>query len=265
MSTNTPLIQGISEQFGAALKMVEDIIVECNDELWNDFNQQVVVSQVVYHTLSSMYFFLSKDKNERDAFHGKYGDEDGDLHLPDRKLTKKQLTDYLEEVKAKANSRFKELTIEELNQPPLFDWHGTSVLGSFFYNLRHAMLHIGALHVRVNAVNKSPLRWVSKIYGDERDKREEMNSRGVAYLQQGNLDEAEKIYLELIETYKDDPLFYYNLACCYSLQKNSNKSIDTLKTCLELDKDKRFKETAKKDSDFDNVRELTEFKNLLNI
>ena len=243
--------------------MLGDVIVQCNDELWEDFSKEVVISQVVYHAVSTCDFYLSKNKDERESFESKYGEDDGSFHDPDKKFTKQQLTDYLTDVKVKASKRFQNLTMQELNNDPVFEWHGTSVMGSILYDLRHLMLHIGALHVRLNATGKEPLAWVSKIYGDERDKKDEMNRQGVSYLQKGNYDEAEKIFLSLCEN-SEEPNYYYNLACCYSLQGNPEKSIDTFKTCLKYDKVGRFKDYAKKDRDFDKIRELSAFKELLN-
>jgi tetratricopeptide (TPR) repeat protein len=262
MSSNENLIQGLSEQYGAGLKMLENIIKECNDKLWEDYNQEIIISQVVYHALSSTDFYLSRTKQESDSFKAKYGDDDS-FNNKEKKFTKKQLLEYLEEIKVKSNKRFKDISIEELNDKPIFDWHGTSVLGSLLYNLRHVMLHVGALHVRVNAAGKEPLPWVSKIYGDERDLIDEQNRKGVTLLQSGKLDEAEKIYLELIKD-SENPLFYYNLACCYSRQKKPEKALDTLKTCLKYDTENRFKDLSKKDADFANIRELPGFKELMN-
>lgn len=264
MSANTKLIQGIAEQFGAGLKMIEDIINECSDELWNDYNQEIIIFQVVYHAISSVDFYLCATKEEVNSFKGPYGDDDN-FHDSSKNLTKKQLLDYLGEVKVKATKRIQALTVEELNEDPIYEWHGTSAMGSFMYNLRHLMLHVGALHVRVNAAGKAPLQWVSKIYGDERDEREEMNRKAVAYLQSGKFEEAEKL-LEVLRTkYSEEPLYYYNLACCYSLQKKSEQSLQSLELCLKYDKDERFKNLAKNDSDFGNIKELPAFKELLNI
>ena len=262
MTNRSPLIQGLSEQYGAGLKMVQDIIEHCNDDLWNDYNREVVINQVVYHIIDSTDFYLSNNKEEVDTYEPKLGKDDGTFHDPNFKFTKQQLLDYLEEIKVKANKKFDDISVGDLDGKPLFDWHGTSVLGSLLYNLRHIMLHVGALHVRLNEINKEPLSWVSKIYGDERDVREELNNRGVAFLQQGKLDEAEKVYLELIKDSNDSP-YYYNLACCYSLKKDSEKALDTLRTCLKYDQNNRFRDLAKKDKDFNNVKELQAFKELL--
>ena len=262
MTNASPLIQGLSEQYGAGLKMVQYIIENCDDTLWNDYNREVVINQVVYHIIDSTDFYLSNNKAEVDSYEPKLGKDDGTFHDPSLKFTKQQLLDYLEVIKKKANKKFDDITLEDLDGQPLFDWHGTSVLGSLLYNLRHIMLHVGALHVRLNEVSKETLGWVSKIYGDERDVRDELHNRGITFLQQGKLDEAEKVYLELIENSKDSR-DYYNLACCYSLKNNSEKALNMLKTCLKYDQGNRFKGLAQKDKDFNNVRELPAFKELL--
>lgn len=171
MTNKSPLIQGLSEQYRAGLKMVQLIIEKCNDDLWSDYNREVVINQVVYHIIDSTDLYLSKNKEEVESYKSKYED-DGTFHDPNMKFTKQELLDYFEVIKEKANEKFDDLTLEDLDGKPLFDWHGTSVLGSLLYNLRHIMLHVGALHVRLNEVSKEPLSWVSKIYGDERDFRE---------------------------------------------------------------------------------------------
>lgn len=64
-------------------------------------------------------------------------------------------------------------------------------------------------------MGNEPLPWVNIIYGDERDKLEEMDNQGIKYLQEGKFAEAEKIYLELCSK-SDNPIYFYNLGCVYS-------------------------------------------------
>lgn len=260
MTADTQLMEAISEQYGAALHMLENTITKCDQGLWENTTTETVISQVIYHTLFYVDFYLSKNKAEREAFKGKYGDDGESFHEPDKLFTKEQLTAYVQEIKQKANKRFNELTIQELNGEPVFEWHGSSELSSLLYNLRHIMLHVGALHVRINSIgNNMPLRWISKIPEEE---GAEMGDLAFWHLQQGNLPEAEKIYYEL-STRTKNPTIYYNLACCYSRQEKVEQSLKTLKTCLELDQNGRFKELAKTDKDFTNVRGLEAFKQLL--
>ncbi|MFX0212171.1 MAG: hypothetical protein ACFFDT_39725 [Candidatus Hodarchaeota archaeon] len=75
--------------------------------------------------------------------------------------SKKELLDYLGDIRQKANTRFTNITLEELQDESLFDWRDSSILSSLLYNLRHIMLHVGALHVRLNMVGKEPMKWLS--------------------------------------------------------------------------------------------------------
>jgi hypothetical protein len=166
MDVNQQLSQAIAEQYGAALLMLENIITSCQTELWEDAKRETVVSQVVYHTLFFIDYYLSKDSDERDKFQGKLGrdymGERTDGMEWDKIFSKKELVDYLGDIRQKATTRFTNLTLDELQGESLFHWHGSSVLSSLLYNLRHIMLHVGALHVRLNLVAKEPMKWVSK-------------------------------------------------------------------------------------------------------
>lgn len=156
----------MSEQYGAALMMLENIITSCQTELWEDAKSEPIISQVAYHTLFFIDFYLSKDSEERESFQGKLGadymGERTDGMEWEKIYSKKELLDYLGDIRQKANTRFTNLTLEEVQDESLFHWHGSSVLSSLLYNLRHIMLHVGALHVRLNLVGKKPMKWVSK-------------------------------------------------------------------------------------------------------
>ena len=53
---------------------------------------------------------------------------------------------------------------------------------------------------------------------------------------------------------------YYNKACAYSIKKDSEKAIKFLRKSILLEP--HSKELAKKDEDFDSIKELNEFKEL---
>lgn len=165
MSESGQILQAVAEQYGAALRMLEDTIVNCNDTLWLDPNNKPVISQVVYHTLYFVDIYLSKNKSEWESFRGKLG-EDGDadtfIHEPEKVFTKQELQEYVKEIRIKAFTLFTGLTMSELNGIPIFEWHGSTFLSSLLYNLRHIMHHVGSLHVRLNDSSKEPLKWFSK-------------------------------------------------------------------------------------------------------
>jgi len=54
-----------------------------------------------------------------------------------------------------------QLTLEELIQPSVFEWHGGSIHSSLIYNIRHVMLHIGALNLRLLRKGINLDNWVS--------------------------------------------------------------------------------------------------------
>ena len=91
MEVKTSIIEELSQQYQATLKMVGDVIVNCKDELWKDYIQEIVISQLVYHILSSADLFLAKVNNEESSFKSKYGNHSPSFNEADKILTKKQL------------------------------------------------------------------------------------------------------------------------------------------------------------------------------
>ena len=96
MSANSILIEDFSEQYRGSLKMIEDVISKCKDELWQDNKQEVIISQLVYHCLGSADLNLCKTNAERDSFKAKYCSFDFPFNDKNKNFTKKQLSDYLE-------------------------------------------------------------------------------------------------------------------------------------------------------------------------
>ena len=64
-------------------------------------------------------------------------------------------------IKEKAKIRINNLTSDDLTQPSIFEWHGNSVLSSLLYNIRHIMLHIGALNLRLHRKGEKLDNWVT--------------------------------------------------------------------------------------------------------
>jgi hypothetical protein len=108
-------------------------------------------------------WYLSDSKEARENFKPNLGDDNlRDLNKPpDLSLTREEVLNYLSEIKIKAKNRFENLTEEQLSNPSVFEWHGNNILGSLIYNLRHLMLHIGALNLRLHSKNVKVDNWVS--------------------------------------------------------------------------------------------------------
>jgi hypothetical protein len=148
--TDQKLSMAIHEQYGAAIEMLESVITKCLKEVWDDSQQGPPFWQVVYHTMFYLDLYLSSSREERDSFKPEYNSEYRILDSkPETSLNREQVLLYLNKIKLKAKQKLEGLTIDELNGPSIFEWHGSSVLSSLLYNLRHVMLHVGALNSRL--------------------------------------------------------------------------------------------------------------------
>ena len=109
MDADQQLIQGIIEQYGAAFTMVENIIHNCDEDLWQDYKRETIISQVVYHTLFFIDFYLAKDSSERDSFIGKLGDDLMGQRTDGMELNiifkKEELLAYMKDLRDKAYKR----------------------------------------------------------------------------------------------------------------------------------------------------------------
>ena len=157
------VLNAINEQYGAAIAMMKKNIKSCPKEVWDDRASGPPFWQVAYHVMWYLDWYLSDSKEARESFKSKFGEElSQDLNkAPEIALTQTQLLDYLSDIKEKAKIRFENITIDELLQPSIFEWHGNSVLSSLIYNLRHLMLHIGALNLRLHSKGVKLENWVS--------------------------------------------------------------------------------------------------------
>jgi hypothetical protein len=165
------IIQGaLIEQYGAALMTLSNLIEKCPDSLWESEATGPPFYKIVYHILYFIDCYLSRTKEEREAFKPRFefaedfaiSKENFGTKYWKRALTKDECNLYISEMKTKAQKLFGDISIEELTSAPIFEWHGSSLLGSLIYDLRHIMLHIGALQGRLRANGVEEHFWVSK-------------------------------------------------------------------------------------------------------
>ncbi|MFX1305077.1 MAG: DinB family protein [Promethearchaeota archaeon] len=153
----------IYEQYGAAIGMLENNLKSCPKELWDDRVNGPPFWYVAYHAMWYLDWYLSDSQIARESFKSKFGEDlSQDLNKsPEITLTRKQLLEYLSEIKEKTKNRFGDLTTDDLLKPSIFEWHGNSVLSSLLYNLRHIMLHIGTLNLRLHRKGVKLNNWIS--------------------------------------------------------------------------------------------------------
>ena len=157
----------LNEQYGAAIEMLRINLKSCPKEVWDDRTSGPPFWHVAYHAMWFLDWYLSDSYGTRESFKSKFGDASQHFeqltvdNIKDVVLTPEQLIEYLSEIKEKTKTRFDNLTSETLTHASVFDWHGNSVLSSLLYNLRHVMLHIGALNLRLHREGVKLDNWVT--------------------------------------------------------------------------------------------------------
>ena len=89
----------------------------------------------------------------------------------------------------------------------------------------------------------------------------ERSGPAFAYFATKEYDKAYAVLRELLEEYPDDGGILYNLACAESLVGRTEEAITHVRQAVE--RQERFRDAAKRDSDFDAIREDSRFKELV--
>ena len=93
------------------------------------------------------------------------------------------------------------------------------------------------------------------------------DSRGWSWLafaqcKLGNIEEGKKSFQKVIEINPSDDGGYYNLACIFSLEKDTQNALKYLRKAMLLNDS--ISDLAKTDEYFENIRELDEFTEIVN-
>ena len=86
-------------------------------------------------------------------------------------------------------------------------------------------------------------------------------NKGTTLSTLGRHEEALKCYNDVLAIDPNSVRALYNKSCVYSLMGNIDKSLEFLKKAITLDS--KYKELAKDDEDFQNIRKNLEFKKLM--
>ncbi len=86
-------------------------------------------------------------------------------------------------------------------------------------------------------------------------------NRGITYMKLGKYDEALADFNLCLELEPGDPSTLYNLACLFSAWGKTDDALAYLEKAI--DKDEKYREDAKTDEDFDNIRNDPRFKKLI--
>ncbi|GEM_PF-3549624 len=84
--------------------------------------------------------------------------------------------------------------------------------------------------------------------------------RGITYAKLGRHNEALADCIRSLELRPDDPATLYNLACLFSLRRKTRDALTYLGKAIE--KNEKYRQMAKTDEDFNNIRDDVRFKKL---
>jgi hypothetical protein len=153
----------IWQQFGASIDMLENALVACPDQLWNDRSQRPEFWYVVYHTLFFLDLYLSGSV-EGFAPPAPFTLDEMDPAglLPERPFTKDELQTYLEHGRQKCRATIETLTDEKARGRCGFGWGEVSFAELLLYNMRHVQHHVAQLNLILRQrIDRAP-GWVAQ-------------------------------------------------------------------------------------------------------
>ena len=154
---------GLQQQFEAAIRMLENALLACPDELWADRSKQPEFWYLVYHTLFWLDLYLS-DSVEGFAPPAPFTLDELDPAgpLPERVYTKDELHAYLEHGRGKCRAAIEALTDEKAQERREFAWGECSVAELHLYNMRHVQHGAAQLNLILRQTIDSAPCWVAR-------------------------------------------------------------------------------------------------------
>lgn len=135
-------------QFGAAIDMLKNAIVECPDDLWVDRSSKHEFWYMAYHTLFWLDYYLY-GSNEGFKPPEPFGLEELDPAgvIPERPYTKKELLTYLEHGRRRCRVTIQAMTDQEAMEKYTFGKVELRRDELLLYNLRHVQHHTAQLNL----------------------------------------------------------------------------------------------------------------------
>lgn len=163
MSPDTTWKAILWPQLGAAIDMLENAMLACPDELWNDRSQRPEFWYVVYHTLFFLDLYLSESL-EGFAPPAPFTMDEMDPAglLPERPYTKDELQAYLLHGRQKCRAAIEALTDEKAGRRCGFEWLDINEAELLLSNMRHVQHHAAQLNLILRQKIDSAPRWVAR-------------------------------------------------------------------------------------------------------
>ena len=159
----------ISQQFGAAMDMLENALQACPDPLWRvrlwddpELPQSAEFWYILYHTLFWLDLYLSGSvEGFMPPAPFTLDELDPAGIIPERPYTRAELQTYLEHTRLKCQATISALTDEKARQACKFPWGEVTFAGLLLDTMRHVQEHTAQLNMILGQkIGWSP-RWVA--------------------------------------------------------------------------------------------------------
>lgn len=154
--------QAVSQQFGAAIRMLENAVLACPDDLWGDPDAQPPPWYLTYHTLFWLDLYLSGSvEGFAPPAPFTLGELEPDV-LPERVYAKDELLRYLRHCRRKCGETIDALDAEGAARRCVFRWGEPSFAELLLYNLRHVQHGAAQLNLLLRRATDSAPPWVGR-------------------------------------------------------------------------------------------------------
>ncbi|MBK8129013.1 MAG: DinB family protein [bacterium] len=145
----------VAQQFGAAVDMLEKVLVACPDELWRvrlwddpQLPRSAEFWYVVYHTLFWLDLYLSGSvEGFMPPAPFTLDELDPAGIIPERAFSRDELQTYLAHAREKCRSTLSGLTDERAQQRCAFPWGELTFAALLLDNMRHVQEHVAQLNM----------------------------------------------------------------------------------------------------------------------
>lgn len=153
----------IWRQIGASIDMLENSIMVCPEDVWNDGAKNFQSFwYMVFHTLFWLDFYLcpSEDFHPPEPFTLDEFDPAG--VLPERVYSKNEMLEYLFYCREKCRSTLKNLNDEKAGRLYRVGWGEASLSELLLDNMRHVQHHTAQLNLILRQKTGSAPGWISR-------------------------------------------------------------------------------------------------------
>lgn len=148
------------KQFGASIDMLENAILLCSDDLWNNERK---FWYNAYHCLFWLDYYLTLKPEQFCPPEGHTLSEfDPSGAMPNKVYSKEELLIYLQYNREKLHNLIANMTDENVNNRWINDYKNYSIIEILLYNMRHVQHHAAQLNLILRQEIDNAPNWVSQ-------------------------------------------------------------------------------------------------------